>query len=311
MVEQPHQTESLVRTILTAVGLSALGFFILVLMLQPVFSGRVELAQSFSIGPLRIQWYGLVLGVAALNGYLLATRRRRQAYNIDESQADTIILVALVVGFVGARLYHVISELGVYIQEPGQILAVWNGGLSIFGAAMGAVLGVWVYYQYFLKPQTGEPKISFWVLLDWLTPSVVIGQIIGRFGNFFNYELYGSPTNLPWKMFVPIQFRLPAVELSQFFHPLFLYEAAGSAIILVLLLKLKLPAGRLFLLWLLLYNVMRFFLEFLRVDSVVYSGVRINAIVAAVLAGLAVALWWKLNSKDKIINNAVSSSHYH
>ena len=100
-------------------------------------------------------------------------------------------------------------------------------------------------------------------------------------------------------MFVLDQFRTSAVEMEQFFHPLFLYEAAGSGIILVLLLKLKLRGGRLFLMWLLLYNVMRFFLEFLRTGSVTYSGVRVNAIVAAVLVIVAASLWYKLSAQTK------------
>lgn len=290
--------KQLLRTILTAVAVGGLGFFVFVFLLKPFFSGSAELSQSLRLGGLNIQYYGLLLGLGALAGYWITMRRRAQ-YGIPAEHADNIILFSLVAGFIGARLYHVISDYEYYLQQPSQIFAVWNGGLGIFGAAIGAVLAVWVYKKYVLKS-----KLSFLQLLDWLTPGIVIGQIIGRFGNFINYELYGYPTTLPWKMYVPELFRAPAYEFSQFFHPLFLYEAAGSAVILVLILKLKLRAGRLFLLWLLLYNVMRFFLEFLRVDSVVYSGIRINAIVAAVLALLAAGLWYKLKTPN---NNVISS----
>lgn len=300
--------KQLIRTIITAVAIGGLGFFIFVILLHPFFSGHIQLPQSFGIGKFRIQFYGLLLGLGALAGYWLAMRRK-SAYSVNSEHADTIIFLALVFGFIGARVYHVISEYGFYVQHPIQVFAVWNGGLSIYGAAIGGVLAIYLYSRYFLNPNNSISNstalTSFLNLLDWLTPSIVIGQIIGRFGNFMNYELYGYPTNLPWRMYVPIQFRLAPYEVVQYFHPLFLYEAAGSMIILVLILKLKLRGGRLFLLWLLLYNVMRFFLEFLRVGSITYGGIRVNAIVSALLAILAASLWLKLKNNSK---HAISSS---
>ena len=291
------EKKKLIVNILTAVAIGGLGFFIVTFILQPFFSGSVVLPQFFGIGKIKIQFYGLILGLGALAGYTLAMRRK-SSYKIPAEHADSIILAAIIFGFIGARVYHVLSEITFYIQFPSQIIAVWNGGLSIFGAAIGAVLAVFLYQKYFLKD--AEPKTSFLNLLDWLTPSIIVGQIVGRFGNFMNYELYGYPTNLPWKMFVPIQFRTPPYELVSFFHPLFLYEAAGSALILVLVLKLKLRHGRLFLLWLLLYNVMRFFLEYLRVGSIVYGNIRINAIVAGILALIALALFLKLKKSESV-----------
>lgn len=284
--------KKLATTILIAVAIGVLGFFVLAWLLGPFFSGNWEVPQSLGFGKFRIQFYGLIIGLAALAGYLLAMRRRKE-FGVSQESADMLIFLAIISGFIGARLYHVISEFGYYAHNLGQIFAVWKGGLGIFGAAIGAIAAVLIYKKYFMTEQ-----VSFLNLLDWLVPSLVIGQIIGRFGNFVNYELYGYPTNLLWKMFVPVQFRVPPYELNQFFHPLFLYEAAGSLIILVLILKLKVRAGGLFLMWLFLYNVMRFFLEFLRVSSVTYGGIRVNAIVSAVLALLAVALWYKIRNRS-------------
>ncbi|HEX3099481.1 MAG TPA: prolipoprotein diacylglyceryl transferase [Patescibacteria group bacterium] len=287
-----HDRKQLIRSILIAVAVGVLGFFVVTILMQPFFSGRWTVPQSFGIGKIRIQFYGLLLGLGALAGYWLAIRRK-VLYKISDELADSVIFVSLVFGFIGARLYHVASEYPYYVQHPAQIVAVWNGGLSIFGAAIGGVLGIYICYRFWFKAAPTSSTTTFLQLLDWLTPSIIVGQIIGRFGNFVNYELYGYPTSLPWKMFVPVKFRLPPYELVHFFHPLFLYEAAGSVIILILILKLKPRAGSLFLMWLLLYNVMRFFLEFLRVGSITYGGIRVNAIVALVIALLAAILWYK------------------
>ncbi len=291
--------KKLAMIIITAVAIGGLGFFVASWALSPFFSGKVILPQSFGVGGLRVQLYGILLGLGALAGYWLAMRRK-VLYNISESHADTMIFLSIVFGFIGARLYHVLSEFGYYVHYPAKIFAVWNGGLGIFGAAIGAILAIYLYQKYVLKTYSLS---SFLNILDWLTPSIVVGQLIGRFGNFANYELYGYPTNLPWKMFVPVQFRVPPYELIQYFHPLFLYEAVGSLIILALLLRLKVRKGTLFFMWILLYNVMRFFLEFMRIGSVTYGGIRVNVIVAAALAVLAVSLWYKFRNNNVVQNS--------
>lgn len=284
----------LLRTILAALLVGGAGFLVAAAILSPIFAGRVILPQYWSIAGLNLQFYGTIIAAAAGTGYWLALKRQKL---LNSDSAETIIFWAVVGGFVGARLYHVVSELGYYWARPAQIPAIWNGGLSIYGAGLGGLLAVYLYWKY----RKGAAGASMLSILDWLTPSVIIGQIIGRFGNFLNYELYGLPTQLPWKMFVPVQFRMPPFEMNQFFHPLFLYEAAGSAVILVLVLKLKLRTGSLFLMWVFLYNVMRFFLEFMRVDSVVYGGIRVNAVLSLALAGIAAFVWHQLKSSQNAV----------
>jgi phosphatidylglycerol---prolipoprotein diacylglyceryl transferase len=286
-----ERAKQLLRIVITAVAIGVLGFFVAALLLQPFFTGHIILPQSIHIGKVGIQFYGMLLGLGALAGYWLAMRRK-QIYQISSEIADNIIFFALLGGFLGARLYHIISELPYYLVRPSLIIAVWNGGLSIYGAALGGALAIYLYQYYGVKNRSLTNTLN---ILDWLTPSIIVGQIIGRFGNFVNYELYGSPTNWPWKMFVPQAFRNPPYELNLYFHPLFLYEAAGSTMILVVLLKLNLRGGRLFLTWLLLYNVMRFFLEFLRVGSITYGGIRVNAFVSLALV---------------IISGILLASHY-
>jgi phosphatidylglycerol---prolipoprotein diacylglyceryl transferase len=267
---------------LTRIYLAAVGGIVLLgglaLFLGVVFSGTYVLSQGLRIGPLSVRYYGLALAVAILAAYFLA-RWRAKAYGLDVARADSILFSVAIAGFIGARLYHVASDWSYYAQHMSQIVAVWRGGLSIFGAFIGGFLMlIWQARQ--------KPVLPLLKLADWLAPSVIVGQILGRFGNLFNYEAYGYPTSLPWKMNVPIQFRAPDYITDQFFHPLFLYEALGNGLIFLILwlLRRQLTSGRLFFAWLLLYNLMRFFIEFLRIDSTFLGSVRLNSITSGVLA---------------------------
>ncbi len=257
-------------------GIAALVLF---LLLYYIFPGKVILPQSLKLGPLTIRYYGLLLALSVIAAYILAVKRLPQ-YGLTRDQTDNLFLVLLVSGFLGARLYHVATQWNYYAHNPQFIPAIWYGGLSIFGAMIGGIIGLWFYIRFV------DPRVPLLTVLDWLAPSLALGQAIGRFGNLFNYEAFGRPTNWPWKMFVPREFRQTPYELSTYFHPLFLYEAAGSLFIAWLLLRLshKVRPGQLFLLWLFLYNGMRFFLEILRVDSVFVSGVKLNMIVSLTLA---------------------------
>jgi len=266
--------------VIGALVLAVLGFF----TLRLVFSGHWILPQVFHLGPVAIRYYGLVLALAIAVGYFWAAGRVYR-YGLTISKFDRVIFCLVVGGFVGARLYHVITEFDYYRYHLGQIFLVWQGGLSIFGAVLGGLISLAIV-------RTRLPGQSYLSLLDWLTPSLLLGQIIGRFGNLFNYELYGYPTTLPWKMFIPEQFRLPQFSEDQFFHPLFLYEALLNTIFFLILMRLfgsAKKAGTLFLAYLFLYNAGRFFLEFLRPDSPLIGSFRLNAGVSAALAvtGLA------------------------
>lgn len=277
------------RTIVFALFSGLVFFGSFYFLLSQFFAGNLELKQNFSVGSLTIQYYGLILAIAATAGYFLA-QHRRKTFALTVAQADKIILVLVLSGFVGARLYHVFSEFSFYTANPLQIFSIWNGGLSIYGAMIGGVIGIILYLKFWREQNS---SVTVWSLLDWLVPSLALGQVIGRFGNFVNYEIYGTPTTLPWKMFVPEQFRRVPFEFQSFFHPLFLYESAASVVILVLLLKLKVKSGTLFLTWLLMYNVVRFFLEQIRVGSVMYAGIRVNAIVSLALSILAIVIYFK------------------
>ena len=256
---------------------------LVIFLLSKVFAGALVLSPELSLGSWSIRWYGLCMALAVFAGYVIA-QKRRVLYGFESEKVDLILFWVVVSGFLGARAYHIASDLSYYRANMLEVFQVWHGGLSIYGALIGGLIGLSIFsYKQYSK---SEWLKMLGKTLDWLVPSVLVGQIIGRFGNFFNYELFGYPTNLPWKMFVPEQFRSPGYFVSEYFHPLFLYEALINALILIILLKFvgsKARPGHLFLWYVLLYNTGRFFLEFLRIDAVFWQGLRINAGVSALL----------------------------
>lgn len=266
------------------IGMLAFG-----LLLYPVFQGFFILPQFFQLGPLAIHYYGIFMALAVSAGWYVS-RKRADRFGINPEVLDNIIFWVIIAGFIGARLYHVISSFSYYTHHPLQSFAVWNGGLSIYGAVLGGVIGL-VFYCRFLNIQ-----YSILNILAALTPGILIGQIIGRFGNFFNYELYGYPTSLPWKMFVPEEFREALYSGFSYFHPLFLYEALGNAVILFIFWKFftkQSLQNNLFFWYLLLYNILRFGLEFLRIDSVFVGSLRVNALVSLGLIIIAIGFLTK------------------
>ena len=258
-----------------------------------VFPGDVILPQNFAVLGLRVQYYGLIMGLAVLSAYTLALHRAKD-YSLTKDQVESIALALIIGGFIGARLYHVASSWEYYLASPSEIVMVWNGGLSIFGAVLGGLLALWLARRYLAL------KIPMSQLLDWLVPSLVLGQIIGRFGNLFNYEAYGAATNLPWAMFVPVQFRLPVVWAQSYFHPLFLYEALAGLLILVILLNFaglakKWPwlkfSGSLFWFWVGSYGFVRIFTEYLRLDSPYVGAYKQNLLVACAMLLIAIIIY--------------------
>jgi len=255
-----------------------IALLVLAFGLTQVFSGDIILPQFFNIGPLQIHYYGIIMAVAVAAGFYLAIKRAPQ-YGIDLKLAEDLLFWLIIGGFIGARAYHVLSDIGYYYRYPADAFKVWNGGLSIYGSLVGGLLVLYLYFKLL------NLRFSILNFLDWLAPSLLLGQIIGRFGNLFNYEAFGYPTNLPWKMFVPVQFRPRGFINYNFFHPFFLYEILGNLIIFfVLMVVVKkgrtAAMGYLFFLYVLLYNSLRFCLEFLRIDSTFISTFRLNAIVS-------------------------------
>jgi phosphatidylglycerol:prolipoprotein diacylglycerol transferase len=235
------------------------------------------------VGPIAIRWYGVLMATAMALGLWLAHRDARRR-GLDPESLLKAAELALLGGLVGARLYYVLFNLDYYSHFPGKIFAVWEGGLAIHGGVIGGVLvgGLYAWRRHL-------PLRQF---LDVAAPSLAIGQAIGRWGNFFNEEAFGRPTDLPWKLFVSPPNRPLQYAQSEFFHPTFLYESAWDLIVFLLLFcvlrdRLKSAPGALFLAYLGLYSLGRLFTEGLRTDPLMLGSLRIAQIVS--LVGMAVA----------------------
>ena len=190
---------------------------VLAVWMGQVFSGQIILNPViFHLGPIVFKWYGLIMASAIALGYAWS-HARLVANNVDPEQADQLLWWVVIAGIIGARLGFVLQNVPYYAAHPFDVLAVNQGGLSIHGAVVCGAIVAWITAR--------KVRIPFIRLADILAPSILLGAVIGRFGNFMNYELYGYPTNVAWKMFVPLAYRLPGYQASAFFHPTFLYEA--------------------------------------------------------------------------------------
>ena len=255
------------------------------------------------LGPLTIRWYGLLIATAVLVGVSLSQYLASRRHINPDLLGD--LAIWLVVGAIpSARLYYVLFEWSEYAQHPERIIAIWQGGIAIHGAILGGTLSVLIFAR--LK------QISFWQLGDLVSPSLILGQAIGRWGNFFNSEAFGRPTDLPWKLFIPPERRPPDYSNFAYFHPTFLYESLWNLMVFGLLLTLffrglkakpRLKAGTLFLVYLVAYSLGRLWIEGLRTDSLMLGPLRIAQVVSLVgialgLAGLAWLYLYKRSLPD-------------
>lgn len=203
----------------------------------------------------------------------------------------------LFAGIIGARLWHIFTPTAslvaqgitplYYLTHPLDAISTWNGGLGIPGAVIGGIIALAIF--------TRKKKISFLRWADYIVPGLALAQAIGRWGNFVNQEVYGSPSTLPWAIFIDPAHRLAGFENVATYHPLFLYESLWNllvaALLIILLLRTdeKLRAGDILLSYLIAYPVMRFLLEYLRLDTSPVAGINANQTFMAVVAVAALA----------------------
>ena len=251
-------------------------------------------AIALEIGPITIRWYGILMATAILVGFWLAHRRA-----LEESlPADELVRVAqwsVVAGLCGARLYEVAFNWDYYGRFPWKIIAVWEGGLAMHGGLIaGPLVGLLLARRWGVPIRRG---------LDVVAPSMVLGQAIGRWGNFFNEEAFGRPTDLPWKLYISPLHRPPEFRDAQFFHPTFLYESLWDALVFALLVWWVRPRmgrhpGAVFFSYVGLYSVGRFFIEALRLDSFWVAGFRVAQLASIVGVIVAVVgLAWVRRSR--------------
>lgn len=246
------------------------------------------------LGPLTIRWYGLLIASAVLIGVSLSQYLAKRR-NVNPDLLGDLAIWLVIGAIPAARLYYVLFEWPEYAQNPGKIIAIWEGGIAIHGAILGGLLAALIFARI--------NKTSFWQLTDLVAPSLILGQAIGRWGNFFNSEAFGRPTNLPWKLFIPLERRPPGSESFEYFHPTFLYESLWDLMVFGILITLffrslrgkpPLKTGTLFLVYLIAYSLGRFWVESLRTDSLMLGPLRMAQMVSLVGIGLGLAgLAWQ------------------
>jgi phosphatidylglycerol:prolipoprotein diacylglycerol transferase len=230
---------------------------------------------AFSIFNFEIRWYGILIALALIIGIVIAYFMAKYR----GEKADEVINFApfaVIFGVIGARFLHVLVNWSYYSGHLSYIFAFRKGGLAVQGVMLGGILALIVFCKV--------RKLDFWLWADIIAPALLLGQAIGRWGNYFNQEAFGRPTNLPWGIYIDPINRPVAYASFQYFHPTFLYESIADIILLILLLLIhrlykkrpdKFPNGLIFASYLGIYAVYRSAIEYLRIDSSYFLGVKV------------------------------------
>ena len=248
---------------------------------------------AFELGPLTFRWYGILITTALLLGIWLA-QNLGERRGLDPDRIGDLAIWLVIGALPGARLYYVLFEWDRYADRPLSALAIWQGGIAIHGAIIGGAIAALLFARRY--------KISFWQLADVVAPALVMGQAIGRWGNFFNSEAFGSPTDLPWRVFIPPAQRPPGLADVAYYHPTFLYESLWNLGVLGLVLWLffwglrhpgRLKPGTVFLVYFAAYSLGRLWIEGLRLDSLMLGPLKMAQMVSlgGIALGLAGLLW--------------------
>ena len=252
-------------------------------------------ANSLSIGPLELRAYGLMIALGALTA-VAWSRRRHAARGGDPEDMSTIALWAVPAGLVGSRLYHVATDWRSFQGRWEDVPALWQGGLGIPGGLMaGVTVGVLV---------ARRRGLSMAGAMDVMVPTIPVAQAIGRWGNWFNQEVFGRPTDLPWALEIDAAHRPSGYSEAATFHPTFLYEGLWNVALAVFLVRIErrgvLRPGYLVGLWVFGYGLGRLWVEALRVDQAsLIVGVRVNTWMAlAAIAVGAVVTWTGRTAKS-------------
>jgi phosphatidylglycerol:prolipoprotein diacylglycerol transferase len=254
----------------------------------------IEIPLPFLDQPFKIYFYGILITLGVIAAALLSVREAKRRGLNSELVWDMLFWLVLA-GIIGARLWHILTpskSSGLttmyYLTHPLDIINFRSGGLGIPGAVIGGAIALLIYAR--------KHKLNFLEWADIAVPGVALAQAIGRWGNFFNQELYGAPTNLPWKISIDPAYRLPGYMDVEYYHPLFAYESLWNLLNMALLLWLgrrfkdSLKPGDILLVYSIMYPVGRFLLEFLRLDTSQVAGVNANQTFMAIVAIVATVL---------------------
>lgn len=243
---------------------------------------------AIEVGPFTVYWYGIIIGLGVVLGFIIASNEAKRL-GLDKDIFADLLIWALPIAIISARIYYVIFKWDYYSKNPNEIFAIWEGGIAIHGALIGATITTIIFAK--------RKGISFWKLADIAAPSIILGQAIGRWGNFMNQEAHGGPVT---REFLE-SLKLPSFIIDQMFiggqyyHPTFLYESLWNItgfILLILLRRGNLRQGELFLSYIIWYSVGRFFVEGLRTDSLMLTEtLRIAQFISMLLVVGSFLIW--------------------
>jgi phosphatidylglycerol---prolipoprotein diacylglyceryl transferase len=242
-------------------------------------------------GPISIHWFGIIVALALITGLIVSIIMARVRGQRAEPLAG-ILMLGLLAGMIGARIWYFIFRKDWYNPDPGRVFAVWQGGLALHGALIGAILATLIY--------TWNRRLHFWTWADICAPGLILGQAIGRLGDLLNNQAFGPPTSGSFAVIIPPENRPPQYMSFSHFTPVAAYEGAWDlavffAIIALTLLQLwrprLLPSGAIFLLYMILYSIGRIPLEGLRLDSLWAGNLRVAQVASWATIGIGVLLY--------------------
>ena len=283
---------------IVAAAVIAIYFF-----LRAVFSGSLILDPYIvSVGFLRIKWYGVIIGSSVIVAYLLA---RHQLLTEGVKEDEFLLAMVFVIPFavLGGRLYYVAFTWNTFFSKHlNLIFDTRTGGMAIHGALFAIFLAAWLFI-IMVRRIKGRCSFGYLQAMDAFTMVAPFAQAMGRWGNFFNYEAHGGPTTLPWKMYVPPQYRMPQYANFKYFYPTFLFESIADLFVFYILYtytkKRRMKYGQTFSLYLILYSVFRFFNEAFRTDSLWFYNLRIAQVVSVILIVIGAVLFAYVSKKGK------------
>jgi len=283
------------------ISVAAASAVALFFFLRAVFSGGLILNPIIveGLGPFSIRWYGVMIATAIIVAYVLG-RHQGLKEGIKEDYLIEAVFIGIIFGVLGARIYYVAFNYEMYRGDFWSIFRTWDGGLAIHGAFFAALLVTFLYVTFRKKA-----NLKFLQATDIFTAVLPLAQAIGRWGNFMNYEAYGSPTDLPWKMFVPLRYRMPGYSKFEYFHPTFLYESLANVAIFAVLywyLGKRKNYGEVTALYMVFYSIVRFFVEGLRLDSLYIGQTNIRTAravsVILLIAGIVLFIFSRYKGKQ-------------
>lgn len=259
----------------------------------PILNLNLKLSDvAFTILGIDIYWYAILIVTGIVMG-ILALKIREKYFDIKFSEIIDLCIIVIPISIISARIYYILFSLDYYWEYPMEMIDFRNGGLAIYGGIIGGIVTCYIFCK--------KRKINFVDLLDYAAPSLAIGQAIGRWGNFFNIEAYGTQTNLPWRMGI--------YELGEYIevHPTFLYESIGTLMLFILLMTIKNRkfSGQVACIYLMGYGLIRMIIEGLRIDSLMLGNIRISQLLSLFIFIVGITIYWikiyqkKMSQKTK------------